>query len=675
MALQFTPAPVPIFSQGTLWNFIPGDPLRGLFLLLPLFLYQLFVCAPGYAQNNKRGNNGFDTLRVKKGELLLLPDTLFVAPNDTVLVIPSELKAKVRENPYSKSDRFYDSLREKSYRSKLTKQLYNLLIRSTSTELSDTLNVVKSEAPFLPYEGYEISSISLVKVDVLEGNVLDTTLYAETGIGKAVNALHVKTRDKVLFNSLLFKPGDKVRPFTLGDNERLLRELVFIEDARIQLIPRIDVDSVVDAVVVVKDRFSIIVGGSFGSLDRFSLRLGERNFLGTGKEVTVEFLVEKAEVPSSGYQVRYLDPNIWGSFAQAEIIYSNFWEKEGIEVFSRREFITPQTKWAGGIEFGRTSTFKEDLVMMGDTIIRTPYTWDYQDFWGGWQFLLGGADGRKNIAITARFARKYFSDRPYVELDSNRFFYNSDLVLAGLTFSKRTFLKSSMILAFGITEDVPTGYIIEIIPGVDFGEFQTRPYLGMEFDGAKYFSWGYNGLRVLLGGFFPDNQFEDGTFRVDYTYFSPLKNLRRSQVRQFFDFNYTTGLARDNDQKISYEDFIRGIRGDYLFGQHRLIGSLETVFFSKRFWYGFRLAPFLFADLGWLAPDRPLVRSENFDSALGAGISLRNESLLFVTIELRLAFYPSTPTGGDPIGFNFAVSEPRRFGTFRTAKPELVPYE
>ncbi len=643
-----------------------------------LFVLFLFLAGErGIAQNKSKGTryNQPDTLFVKQGELLLLPDTVYLVPNDTVIVVPPGLKVRIKENPYAKSDRFYDSLQDKSYRSKVTKQVYGLLIRSSKTELSDTLNVVKSEAPFLPYEGFTISSIAMVKVDLLEGNVLDTTLYAETGIGKAANALHVKTRDRVLFRNLLFKPGEKVRPFTLGDNERLLRELPFIEDARIQLIPKLESDSVVDAVIVVKDRFSIIVGGSFSSVDRFSVKLGERNVGGTGKEVTMEYLVEKNEEPSSGFQLRYLDRNILGSFAQAEVVYSDFWEKEGIEIFTRREFITPQTKWAGGVEIGRTSTFKEDLVLMGDTTIRTPYSWSFQDFWAGWQFLLGGPDSRKNIALFARAANKEFDQRPYVEIDSNKFFHNSFLLLGGLSFSKRTFLKSSMILAFGITEDVPTGFNFEIIPGVKFGEFQTRPYLGLEFDGAANFSFGYNGIRVLIGGFFAENRFEDGTFRVDYSYFSPLKHLRRSKLRQFFNFNYTTGLKRRNDEKISSRDFIRGIDGDYLFGQHRLMVSLESVLFTPSYSYGFRLAPFWFFDFGWLSAETPLIQSQNVDAGLGTGIRLRNESLLFATIELRLAFYPSTPIGGDVLGFNFSVSEPRRFDVFQTAKPELVGFE
>jgi len=646
-----------------------------LWLLVSAILF--LVCEPGLTQNRtKKSRRGqVDTLFIKQGELILMSDTVYVAPKDTVFVVPQGLKVKVKENPYAKSDRFYDSLQDKSYRSKVAKQVYGLLIRSSTTELSDTLNVVKSEAPFLPYEGFTISTITLIKVDVLEGNVLDTTLYAETGIGKAANSLHVKTKDRVIFRSLLFKPGDAVRPFTLGDNERLLRDLPFIQDARIQLIPRLQRDSVVDAVVVVQDRFSLILGGSFSSFDRFSVKIGERNVVGSGREVTLEYLVDQDENPSSGIELRYRDPNILGSFAEGEITYSDFWQKEGIEIFTRREFITPQTKWAGGIELGRTSTFKEDLVMMGDTTIRTPYSWNFQDFWAGWQFPLGGADSRKSIALLARAARKEFSERPYVELDSNDFFHNSQLLLGGLSFSKRTFLKSSMILAFGITEDVPTGYNIEINPGVDFGEFQTRPYLGMEIGGARYFSFGYNAVRLLIGGFFPEKKFEDGTFRIDYIYFSPLINLNRSNLRQFFSVNYTTGLKRNIDEKISYDDFIRGIDGDYLFGQHRLVASIESVFFTKWYWYGFRSAPFLFFDFGWLAQDRPLVQSQNFDSALGLGVRLRNESLLFATIELRVAIYPSTPQGGDSFGFNFSVSEPRRFETFLTAKPELVGFE
>ena len=115
------------------------------------------------------------------------------------------------------------------------------------------------------------------------------------------------------------------------------------------------------------------------------------------------------------------------------MVYSDYWEIQGIEVFTRREFITPQTKWAGGVEFGSTATFKEDLVDMGDTIVRTPYDWDYLDIWGGWQFLLGGQDSRKTLPLAIRGAQKEFSDRPYVEQDSNKFFHNGNLLLGGIS--------------------------------------------------------------------------------------------------------------------------------------------------------------------------------------------------------------------------------------------------
>jgi hypothetical protein len=86
--------------------------------------------------------------------------------------------------------------------------------------------------------------------------------------------------------------------------------------------------------------------------------------------------------------------------------------------------------------------------------------------------------------------------------------------------------------------------------------------------------------------------------------------------------------------------------------------------------YGFRMATYAFFDFGWIGFGGPLISGDNFQSAFGIGFRLRNESLLFRTIQLRFGYITET----SDVDVNFSFSDPRIFGNFRTNKPEVVKF-
>jgi hypothetical protein len=67
------------------------------------------------------------------------------------------------------------------------------------------------------------------------------------------------------------------------------------------------------------------------------------------------------------------------------------------------------------------------------------------------------------------------------------------------------------------------------------------------------------------------------------------------------------------------------------------------VLFSPVNFYGFRFAVFGFADAGFLFGTNEFVGSGDFLSAVGLGIRIRNDNLLFNTLQIRLGFFPSLP--------------------------------
>jgi len=80
-------------------------------------------------------------------------------------------------------------------------------------------------------------------------------------------------------------------------------------------------------------------------------------------------------------------------------------------------------------------------------------------------------------------------------------------------------------------------------------------------------------------------------------------------------------------------------------------------------------------DFGWISEGGPIFDPGNFFTGLGLGVRIRNESLLFSTLQIRLAYYPREPNNGDQFDVDFHIRNPRLFRNFRTAKPEVVRFE
>ena len=120
---------------------------------------------------------------------------------------------------------------------------------------------IKNNLPFNRYSGLPIRNIYIVSLE-LNQKIDDTTKHRKNFIINLGNKLHRKTREGNIRNNLFFKEGDKISPYLLADNERHLREQIYLQDARISLTAVGFKDSV-DVYVYTKDVFSI--GGSLNN--------------------------------------------------------------------------------------------------------------------------------------------------------------------------------------------------------------------------------------------------------------------------------------------------------------------------------------------------------------------------------------------------------------------------
>ena len=85
-------------------------------------------------------------------------------------------------------------------------------------------------------------------------------------------------------------------PYLLADNERYLRELAYIKDARILVEFAVGSTDSVDVVILTKDVFSIGGNLSISSTEKGRVEFREENFLGSGTRLMVSGYHENRKV-------------------------------------------------------------------------------------------------------------------------------------------------------------------------------------------------------------------------------------------------------------------------------------------------------------------------------------------------------------------------------------------
>jgi hypothetical protein len=128
---------------------------------------------------------------------------------------------------------------------------------------------------------------------------------------RAANALHVRTKRRVIERELLFAPGDCYDPYRLEESERLLRSYDFLSQVDVVGIPQ--PDGSYHVVVDTRDQWSTQVDLRLGFEDGISidgLRLRETNLLGTGQEIGF-FYVDRDV--TRDYGMAYATPQLAGT--------------------------------------------------------------------------------------------------------------------------------------------------------------------------------------------------------------------------------------------------------------------------------------------------------------------------------------------------------------------------
>ena len=498
-----------------------------------LLIAILIFCAYNLIAQKKVKTVVVDSVHVKGRTFLVVGDTTIFVAKDTIIYLPDSVAIKIRKDREAQSSQFYLKIKEKLSKRRVTRELYDLLFKDPPKPAVAVSTNQAATNDYKKYAGRIIDHIYIKKLEPLGTSINDTSRHSDKWILKSVNSTHINTRSKIIRNNMFFESGDELDPNLVYSSERILRSLSFIKDARIYVIPKSGT-FMVDILVVTRDVWSISGGFGYDDFDDFEVEITDRNFLGLGQELKNEFPYSAETSPEVGYIGTYTINNIKSSFINSELTFarSEPFDRQGIRFY--KDFITPTIKWAGGLEIAQEKRQLAKIYPDSTYIFNTRF--NFQDFWTGRSYLLSqDYSGYTNLQIAGRYERRRYLERPMVSSDTNQLFFDTNLKLLSIGLTKRRFERSSLIVGYGRTEDIPIGYLAEITGGRENNEFFDRTYIGTKVAYGNYLGkLGYLRPTLSIGGFIERHNIQQGVIHPELSYFSYLYRFRRTSFRQFF---------------------------------------------------------------------------------------------------------------------------------------------
>lgn len=572
-------------------------------------------------------------------------------------------------------------------KNRLTQRLSSRVMKMVRQNPGDTIVDQKSESGFIQYQGKIIRQIIVNHIG-FERNINDTTRYRVVNtVTRVANSLHTDTKEKVIRNNLFFKANRPLDPYKLADNERYLRDLPFILDARIAVKPVRGNRNMVDVIVYTRDVFSF--GGSLSARSNSSLqyRVYDANLSGWGQRTEYRSVVDIDRDPKFGHQFLYSKNSILGTLINGTISYTqlNTGISRGREnesaIYAKfdRPLVSPYTRWAGGMEFSRN--WSKNVYQVPEDLFRD-YGYFVKDLWVGYNIgIRNRVENRNRYFVAVRtYGQSFFTrpEQPPVD-DERRVYNNEQYVLGQFTFYNQNFYRTKYVYGFGRTEDVAYGTRLSLLAGQTKQIERNAPYLGVDLERSVFRKSGdFMQYSLRLGGYLQKNEMEDVGLLASANLFSRLMLIKKLKIRQslgasyanIFRQHYETLLRLDNDFGI--ERF----RSDSAIGTQRLGLSFETVVYIPPTLLGFHFAPFAFADMSMIAPrDAVLIRQKPY-FGVGGGVRTRNENLIFGTIELRMFYFPRVPPEEDLSKFRITLSSNLRvkYSSSFVKAPALITY-
>jgi hypothetical protein len=631
----------------------------------PLYLLALFFfCQPLFSQNTVRQDT---TIKISRGSFLHFREIKKFLPKDTMIIVSRSLLPVLRSRE-DKTIAFYDSLKSKASKSIITRALFDLVIVSPDS-VSKRKTTSNSQENFREYSGRKIRKIQIQRLNVFGSNLNNPGYYNPNGTERILNSTHINTNERIIRKYLLFAEGDTLSPLKLSDNERVIRQLPFIDDARIIVIP-VSIEEA-DIVILTKDVYSLGGGFAYRSKKSGTVSVYDKNIFGMGHEFGIDVPYSSGSSDSPGIGLKYNINNLWKTFINLNLNYYDALAKKSYGINLSKDLVSSATKYAGGISIRRTLTTDDIHILQKPQ----PLIINYQDYWLMRSFLLN-QESVTRIMTGIRYVNNNVIERPLIDVNSYHDLQKYNFFIGSASLSIQKYYKTSLLYSYGRTEDIPYGILLRLTGGTEINEFKNRPYGGIDLSfGRSLKNVGYFYTSAGAGTFFKGNQTEQGVVLVRMKYFSDLVYLGSYKIRNFINIDYTRGFDRYTDEYLVIPR-ANGFSGLNVFfrGSQRIIVSLESVIFNPTGYVGFKYAFFGFTDMAFIGGTRKAISPGEFLSGIGVGMRIRNDNLVFNTFQIRVGFFPNPPLYSRVNNVIVSGEELLRPANFDPGPPAVIPY-
>lgn len=576
--------------------------------------------------------------------------------------------------------KLYKKIKKVAYKNKYTGMIYDGIFVDPEPKEYPTKPASKEEKnvnPYLKYSNRIIRNVNIFVYDPFGYSVTDTLQTKINSVQKLGNDVHIKTRRFIISNRLLFKHNERLNALKLSETERVLREAVFVNDARIYITETNSKDSV-DVNVVVQDKWPITIPFGVSDIDA-NAKFRNQNLFGWGQQFQqyVGYSKPRNAFDYSGY---YNISNLDNTFISSSISYQTDINSTSTSLVFDRPFYSPLAQWAGGAQATKTWRPYNYLDPVEQVYKDMSLDYFYYDAWVGKNIKLSKdtsmANQSTNLVVGGRYFQNLYQNRPPPDVDIG--IRNYSAIVGNIGFSIQQFYKDKFIYRFGANEDVPEGLTMQIIYGGLKREFlKVRYYLGAEIARAKHFKFGYLSSTIAYGVFFNKDVTNDVTVNYKIKYFSDLLKKRSWYFRQFLSYDFLHGEHKLAGEQITLSsDELYGFSpGNFLYGSTKMVVNSETVAYMPYNIVGFRLAPVIMAGFGILGSPQNRIEKSRLFQGYSLGILFRNENLLSSTFQISFGFYPFLPDGKNYVfKYNPVTSFTLKVRGFAVGRPEFVAY-
>ena len=553
---------------------------------------------------------------------------------------------------------------------------------------STRINLLKQIRSLQSYTGKRINSITIEQHDFLS-SIDSKDSKMKDLFSKLGNSLQSNSKSRAIKENLFFKEWDVFDPSIIAYNEKWLRDLNYIQDAKIMaMITPYDTNQV-DIIVVTKDLFSY--GGEvlLNNKDAYSAKLNNINLLGSGNSVQVIQNFENERKPKSGWGYDVGLSNILGTFISVNAGVNQFGnnlvnndlsaKKNYISV--QRPILHPNSKWLGGMEYLETVN---ENVFPGkwDSIFdqQLNYNLKHKDIWVGYQLT----KNKKQININEyrqfiqyRHLENNFKERPIdylLQLDRN--YQNLKANFLSYTLVKQSVYRTRYLYGLGRYEDLPIGQSLTWTTGQYKIEQDHSAYLGFKFEQYKLSKKeNYTHIIANIASSYINQSLQDIRFLSSLEQFSKLKYLNNGLgYRQIINLSFTQTLRNKYNESLRINSIygIPQLNKEQIKGGTRISSNWETVFYNNRALWGFKSAPFVFGNITYIRTMGDPIQKGDIYTAIGSGLRVRNENLVFGTIELKGCYLPRTNQQLSPWNFSLITNLRYKYNSNIVEKPNFV---